>query len=875
MSDTDPFALAGSTIDGKYRVLSVVGEGGFGVVYKGIHAGFDAPVAIKCLKLPPHFNLAAQDALVRQLREEGRTLLRLSQRTPGILQALDVGSFTTPSGARVPYLILEWLDGHTLAEEIRAHRVYSLREAFLLLDPAARALTVAHEEKVAHRDIKPENLFCISSGGKPTLKILDFGIAKLLGEATTPASGTAMGTMSMFTPSYGAPEQFDKTRGASGPWTDVFALALVFVELVTGKPALEGDGLYALFQAASNPASRPTPRARGVAAPEAVEGVLRKALEPDPRARFPDMGAFWGALESAMQGTADVSLPPAVLAAMPAPDPTSLGSADTVQFAPGLATAPATQVDVTTTARSAIPVERRRSPLAWVAAGVVAALVLGSLAAGGMAYSRRHRGAYAPIGPVAREPATSSVAFAAPVSAPPGSKNAEAAKLYRDAVQSWHDGLSEAAVKDLEQAVSLDRELGAAQLRLALWHFMIAGVAAGKQPEGREHYHDAYLHRGSLGESDAGLLAAADAYMRQPPNLHEWSQRLEELTKKFPRDAELFVYLGEAHQQRLQPDAAIAAYDHAIALDPTLIVARVAKAESFALKGDVEAQLREYHECLETSSQATQCLLRQLTLRGQLGKCGPMRADAQRLVSLDPTSAEAQHELALALHGTGSPTESVVETLTRSWALQPAPERKLAELQDKAALTAVTGDFVGSERALEEWSTAVAEKPNQSSHIPPAQRLAELYTEMELPARASEVADAFLRRMSSWSEQSTGNPTMLFLSYRLRAGSVTREEYDKARAEVIEKFRARWSGSGRKLDEDAAWVMWSMISISTGPLAAVSLRPSCEESAVKMSGTRSSSVRLTVAPNRCSRTRSYLPSSEVWSSTRRPRLLAI
>src|SRR5579871_1672474 len=220
MSEADPFDLCGALIDGKYRVLAVVGQGGFGVVYKAVHEGFEAPVAIKCLKLPPHFDLKAQEELVKKLREEGRLLLRLSQRTPGILQALDVGSFLTPSGARVPYLVLEWLDGWTLGEEMSRRQGMSLREAFVLLDPAARALAVAHEEKIAHRDIKPDNLFCIAPGGKPTIKILDFGIAKLLGDAPTPSSAsTSIEAPSMFTPRYGAPEQFDKKRGASGPWT--------------------------------------------------------------------------------------------------------------------------------------------------------------------------------------------------------------------------------------------------------------------------------------------------------------------------------------------------------------------------------------------------------------------------------------------------------------------------------------------------------------------------------------------------------------------------------------------------------------------------------------------------------------------------------
>jgi tetratricopeptide (TPR) repeat protein len=804
MSERDVFGICGTVIDAKYRVVEVVGEGGFGVVYKGVHQGFDAPVAIKCLKLPAHFDVAAQDALVRQLREEGRTLLRLSQRTPGILQALDVGSFTTPTGARVPYLVLEWLDGRTLADELKLRQTFSLREAFTLLDPAARALAVAHEEKVAHRDIKPENIFCIESGGKRTVKILDFGIAKLLGEAPTPTSGTAMGTLSMFTPSYGAPEQFDKTRGGSGPWTDVFAFALVLVELVTGRPALEGDGLFALFRAASDPVSRPTLSSRGVAAPEGVEHVLRKALEPDPAARYPEMGAFWGALEAAMQAAGDVSLPVPVFPSKPA----DLGSAATVQLGPDAPTAPAIRRDVPVntasagvlTTASAPAAPGRRGPLLGVPALVV---VAGAVAVGFFLWS--HRAAQVAADRAAGSPSASAVASSAPVSANPA-----AAALYRDGLQAWHDGAGEAAVRDLEQAITLDRELGAGQLRLALWHFALGGSPAGKQVEGRDHYQAALLHRGAMSESDKALLAAAEPYMRQPWDLHDWGKRLDELTKKFPKNIELLQYLGEARQLRLQPDLAIAAYDRAIAIDPTFVMARVAEAESLAMKGDVEGQLRAYRACLEISPQATQCLAKQLSLRALVGRCVAMKTDAQRLLSIDPSSADAHRQLALSLSATGSSNDSVLEALARSWALEAPADRKVSELSDRAAIAEIAGDFVGAEPSLVGWIAAVADKPNQSAHVAPTLRLAELYTEMGLPKKASDTADGFLEKMNAWTEASTSDWTLLFLSYRLRVGKVTKDAYVKARADAVERFRNKWIAAGRKPDEDFAWLSWSM-----------------------------------------------------------------
>ena len=118
----------------------------------------------------------------------------------------------------MPYLVLEWLEGRTLAADIKARIERgapgrSLKEAMALLEPAARALAVAHQEKIAHRDIKPENLFLVQDGDGASIKILDFGIAKVFADAPVP-SGQVTGGVAAFTPSYGAPEQFEQKRGA-------------------------------------------------------------------------------------------------------------------------------------------------------------------------------------------------------------------------------------------------------------------------------------------------------------------------------------------------------------------------------------------------------------------------------------------------------------------------------------------------------------------------------------------------------------------------------------------------------------------------------------------------------------------------------------
>ncbi len=320
----DPFGWVGATVDGKYRIDAVVGEGGFGIVYCGRHLGFDEKVAVKCLRVPPTLAQDERDTFFQSFMAEGRLLHRLSRSTAGIVQALDQGATVSPNGVWTPYLVLEWLEGRPLENDLEERRKSGQRgrtlvEALELLDPVGRALALAHEQGVAHRDVKPANLFIAEVGGRTRVKVLDFGIAKVLTETAslTKAYEATGRSLQAFTPRYGAPEQFSRRYGATGPWTDVFSLALVFVEVVCGHPVLEGDDAAQLFVSAADRSHRPTLRANGVGVPDEVEAVLATALEVDLKERYPNAGEFWEALTNAATRTAGYRPPKLSMTSVP------------------------------------------------------------------------------------------------------------------------------------------------------------------------------------------------------------------------------------------------------------------------------------------------------------------------------------------------------------------------------------------------------------------------------------------------------------------------------------------------------------------------------------------------------------------------------
>ena len=391
MAKTDPLELVGTTLAEKYQINDIAGMGGYGIVYRATHLIWKRPVAIKVFKALAGFGEEEHQRLLDGFIKEGALLADLSERTAAICQARDVGLLTTNRGQRVPYMVLEWLEGETLEatlarEKKESFPLRSIEEVVHLLQPCADALEVAHRQRVAHRDIKPGNIFLIGDPRSPecTVKVLDFGIAKVVGDAHKEGGNfnETSGQVTSFTPAYGAPEQFTRSHGSTGPWTDVFAFALVLVEVLTGQEALSGETFMQVAYAAADVQRRPTPRALGTQTTDAVENVFLKALAVKATDRYQSAGEFWNALResigleairsigsSRMTGPTSRELTGSVQPASRTAAMVGASVAPAPTFSPASGTAPgiATGAQITQSAP--------KSPMAAIVLGVAAAVV--------------------------------------------------------------------------------------------------------------------------------------------------------------------------------------------------------------------------------------------------------------------------------------------------------------------------------------------------------------------------------------------------------------------------------------------------------------------------------------------------------------------
>jgi eukaryotic-like serine/threonine-protein kinase len=326
--ETDPLGVRGALLDERYRVGEAVGEGGAAFVYRATDEVSGDPVAVKFLHSMPESDAAIEQTLADFVRE-GKLVAELSTLSSAIVKAYGFGVMRTRGQPPLPYLVLEWLPGRSLDELLVSETnagfaPRSLEESVELLEPVARALSLSHDRGVVHRDVKPENMLVVGARDELSIKLVDFGIAKVMQRKFAGLHHTGTST-SAFTPHYGAPEQFSKTHGETGPWTDVFAMALVVLETMRGgRRAFSGDDFMELAKQSCDEDRRPTPIALELEVPPEVEAVFARALAVQPSLRYETMGQFWTALESAMKRPIS-QLPPRPVA----------GPSETVQAVPG------------------------------------------------------------------------------------------------------------------------------------------------------------------------------------------------------------------------------------------------------------------------------------------------------------------------------------------------------------------------------------------------------------------------------------------------------------------------------------------------------------------------------------------------------------
>jgi len=308
----DLFGIVGTVIAGTYEVEAVVAEGGFAVVYRAHHQGFGAKVALKCLKLSRKVGPERQAEFLAQFKAEAALLFQLSSSIPTVVRPLHIDALTTKDGTFVPYMVLEWLEGETL-DAIVHHRAADqlppapLKKLVRLLGPVAQALARAHDftstdgaaVSIVHQDIKPENIFVASVAGEQVVKILDFGVAKAQSVASQVAgagAGAEKSGVHSFTPAYAAPEQWAPDKyGETGPWTDVWGLALTLVEAMAGRLVIDGD-VHTMMNITLDPVARPTPMNNDVDVTPEVEAVFERALALRPKDRPANVGQFWDEL---------------------------------------------------------------------------------------------------------------------------------------------------------------------------------------------------------------------------------------------------------------------------------------------------------------------------------------------------------------------------------------------------------------------------------------------------------------------------------------------------------------------------------------------------------------------------------------------------
>ncbi len=309
MKPQDPF-IGRDILEGQFQIVQKIGAGGMGTVYKALQPEMNRMVAVKIL----HPKLVDRKDMASRFRREARALSHLTH--PNTVRVLLYGELEDGS----LYIVMEYLDGKNLNQLVRQTGGLPLERAVPILAQACGALEEAHAAGIIHRDLKPENVFVCKQGGiDDFVKVLDFGLAKVTQREMRPGSIVLTQEGMVFgTPEFMSPEQAQGKKLT--PASDIYSLAVILYEALTGKLPFEARGAMEFLQMqVSAPPIPLNERVPGRTFPPAVWTVMERALAKEPEARYQTAASFGDALVTAATGRAPhAPIATAVLPSAPA-----------------------------------------------------------------------------------------------------------------------------------------------------------------------------------------------------------------------------------------------------------------------------------------------------------------------------------------------------------------------------------------------------------------------------------------------------------------------------------------------------------------------------------------------------------------------------
>ena len=284
--------LIGKVLDGRYKVESVLGQGGMGMVFKGLQTSVQRPVALKTL----HPQLALAPTFFERFKREAEMASRLHH--PNIITIYDFGK--TAEG--LCYYVMEMLEGESLRERIKRDGPFTLRQAAAIIEQSAAGVAHAHHSNVIHRDLKPHNIMLTSVDGNEYVKVLDFGLVKALEqeeEEQLTSTGQVLGTPQYMPPEQAGGEVVDQR-------SDLFSLTGVFYYCLTGHSPYGANSVRkALTLALAGNLPPIETYRKGSPVPKSIDEFMLKGLKPEKEDRFQTAEDFVQSLHAALSGTPD------------------------------------------------------------------------------------------------------------------------------------------------------------------------------------------------------------------------------------------------------------------------------------------------------------------------------------------------------------------------------------------------------------------------------------------------------------------------------------------------------------------------------------------------------------------------------------------